>query len=442
MLNRISDTVIRSSSLDELKATGLTNSGRINAKEYGAKRLEEFPTFDSTASLNAAIIDANTKGVELRIPAGTYKTTSPLVFASANVRISGDGGTSTKIKPTGNFDAFVIGSNSGYSNSGYLKDIAIEGASARPTGFKAAVKIDGMRQFDISNVTIDNYDIGFDFINDCSGSMVTNPRTGEGVNVGVNLRTGLQSGNDIAFINPWLYGEVASVHIAGDCGGFRFFSGQYSGNKHSGTAPIDERGLFTIGKDYITGAIGMVGNISIQSDFEGFPYCWAIRVYDQANITLSSCEAKPFDAPAIGFLKMSNAKQSKVNLIKQDLKGQWSGTKLISLAGTFGDCSIHESNSFIDAFINGVYYSGSSALIQSQVTEGQAVFRSGGSSKMLIGRTLLKDNTDGFQMSTDWGATWTAVTGSNINPVVTSPNGSLWQLGMGDDGRPTYTQIS
>lgn len=442
MLNKITDAVISSSSLDELKATGLSSGGRLNAKEYGAKRLEDFPNFDSTAILNAAIIEANSKGMELRIPAGSYKITNSLVSASANVKISGDGGTSTKIKPVGNFDAFVIGSNSGYSNSGFLKDIAIEGATPRPSGFKAGVKIDGMRQFDIRNVTVDNYDIGFDFINDCSGSMVTNPRTGEGVNVGVNLRTGTQSGNDISFNNPWLYGEVAPVHIANDCGGFRFSNGQFSGNKHSGTAPNDERGLFIIGKDYITGTIGMVGNINIQSDFEGFQYCWAIRVYDQANITLMSCEARPFDAPAIGFLKMSNAKQSKVNLIKQDIKGQWSGTNLISLSGTFGDCSINESNSFIDTVINGNYYNGSSLLLQSKVAEGQSFFRSGGSSKMLLGRALLKDNGDGLQMSVDWGVTWTSVTGSVNAPTLTSANGSKWQLGIDDLGVPSYTQIS
>ncbi|MDQ0890895.1 chitodextrinase/beta-mannanase [Paenibacillus sp. V4I9] len=415
----------------------------INAADYGATPIEVTPNFDSTSALNNSLTQAVTSGVELYIPPGTYRTTASIIASGNNVMIRGAGGTETVIKPDSSaYDAIVIGKNSAFSSSGNLRDLAVKGPTARPSGFKAGVKIDEMRQFEISNVTVDNYDIGFDFVNNCFGSMTNNLRTGYGVNVGINLRTGTQSGNDLLFINSWLYGEVAAVQIANDSGGFQFIGGQFSNNQNSGTTVNDNRGVMTLGKDYISGTMGGVANVFVQGvDFEGLRYCWAVRGFDQISLSINSCGIQPYDAPAIGFMKMTNAKQSKVTLMNQQIRGQWSGSQLLSVAGQYDDCSILELNGWIDATIAGTAYVGSSILKQSRIEMGQSIFRANNHNTLQLGSTLLQESGAGnLQVSADWGTTWNTISPTSL--IVTAPNGKKYTIGVTNKGVLTATLIN
>jgi chitodextrinase/beta-mannanase len=415
----------------------------INAADYGATPIEVTPNFDSTSALNNALTEAVTSGVELYIPPGTYRTTASIIASGNNVMVRGAGGTETVIKPDSSaYDAIIIGKNSAFSSSGNLRDLAVKGPTARPSGYTAGVKIDEMRQFEISNVTVDNYDIGFDFVNNCFGSMTNNLRTGYGVNVGINLRTGTQSGNDLLFINSWLYGEVAAVQISNDCGGFQFIGGQFSNNQNSGTTLNDNRGVLTLGKDYISGTMGGVANVLVQGvDFEGLRYCWAVRGYDQISLIINGCGIQPYDAPAIGFMKMTNAKQSKVTLMTQQIRGQWSGSQLLSVSGQYDDCSILELNGWIDATIAGTAYVGSSILKQSRIEMGQSIFRTNNHNTLQLGSTLLQESGAGtLQVSADWGTTWNTISPTSL--IVTAPNGKKYTIGVTNKGVLTATLIN
>ncbi|WP_081417108.1 glycosyl hydrolase [Paenibacillus sp. Soil522] len=427
----------------EINVTTLKwNKLMIIASEYGATPIEVVPNFDSTSAFNNALAQAVADGVELYIPPGTYRTTATINAAGNNVMIRGAGGTETVIKPDSSaYDAIVIGKNSAFSSSGHLRDLAVTGPTARPSSFTAGIKIDEMRQFEISNVTVDNYDIGIDFVNNCFGSMTNNIRTGYGVNVGLNLRTGTQSGNDLVFINSWLYGEIAAVHISNDCGGFQFVGGQFSTNLNSGTTPNDERGAMIMGKDYISGIMGGAANILVQGiDFEGLQYGWAIRSYDQVGFIIKGCGIQPYDAPANGFLKMTNAKQSKVTIIAQQIRGQWSGSQLISVNGQFDDFSILELNGWIDATIAGASFVGSSILTQSRIGIGQSIFRANNHNTMLLGSTLLQESGAGIlQISSDWGNTWNTIYPASL--ILTAPNGKKYMLGVTNNGALTTTRI-
>lgn len=391
---------------------------------------------DDTSSLNNAFADGIAQGRPVYLPAGTYKTTAQLTANGTNVMIFGAGGNKTMIKPSSNtaYDCLVIGDGigSGSRPSGFLRDIAIDGTVARPVGsYRAAVKLNAIRQLEVRNIFVDNFEIGFDLINNCYGSYFMGCRTWSGVTLGLNLRTGPQSGNDLQFYNNWFYGNYAAIQVANDCGGFQFWGGQLSAGWNL-ASPDDTKGVVILGKDYITGTTGGVSHFMLDGfDVEGFQYNWFIRAYDEVQISLRGLGLQPNNSSryAIGFLKADNAKSS--NILIQDLaiKGNWTATNLISLANSSSSMSIQELNTSINAQINGVQTNGSSICTLSQLTTGISLSRLSGNSRLQLGNTIVQDNAGTLQYSTDWGSTWQnlktfiyPITYSGYPGVMANPN--------------------
>lgn len=385
--------------------------GQYNARAFGAIPTEVQAGFDSTTALNTALARAVADGFELYIPAGTYKTTAGLVTSvtTTAVRIRG-AGAKTIIQPTANtFDALTIGKGNTSGSGGYVRDLVIAGSSARPTNGKAAVKIDQLKMFEVRNVTVDNYDIGFDLVNSCTGTQFHACTTGTGVNVGINLRTAAQSGNDLSFYDMNLYGEIAAVHISGGGRGYNFYGGVFNANNNSGTTPNDLRACVILGKDYLTSATGNCTDIIFKgNNFKSFRYCWGVRAFGTATASLEGSTWNPDSGAAIGLLKMTTAAASKVNLEGQNVSGTWSGTVLVNIAGDTNEFAITETGSYYSATINGASVTGSGILVQSQVSKGQSIYRSGGLNVLQLGLILLRDNAGTLETSTNWGGAWSA----------------------------------
>ncbi|WP_128894129.1 PA14 domain-containing protein [Longirhabdus pacifica] len=383
----------------------------VDAREFNAIPIEEVANFDSTEALNNAIDSAVTEGLPLFIPKGTYRITDSLVAASNQVMIYGAGAKNTVIRADDNtaYDGLIVGTDepSGVEPSGFVRDLSIVGKTARPSGFKAGLKLNAMRSFQVQNVFVDNYDIGFDLINNCYGSYFIMPRTWAGVNVGVNLRTGPQSGNDIQFYNGWFVGNIAAVHVSNDSGGFQFYGGQMTSGWYENNIN-DERGVITLGKDYITGRIGGVGNFSVDGvNLEGFKLCWAIRCFDTAKATFRNVgmQANDPSIPAIGVFKSSLMAQSRIVFDRFQANGNYSNAKLIQVDNTYALASITEVNCGYGGSIQGQGTFGGSMLVQSEIDIGQSLFRKD-YSQLLIGSILLRDNNGALEKSSDWGTTW------------------------------------
>lgn len=392
--------------------------GRLNAKNFGAVPIEKRPNFDSTQYLNAALEDSIKRGVELYIPAGTYRITSTLIATGYNVMISGAGGNMTKIKPDSHtYDALSIGigsTGSGQYPSGYLSGISIEGYSSWTTGFTAGIKIDGMRQFEVRDVNVQRMPIGFDLVNNCYGTKFVNCRSNLS-GLPLNLRTGPVSGSDITFYNCWFRGKNGSVWVSPDSGGFHFYGGQLTGGDSQG-ADNDDVGIVVLGKDYIDGTIGSVGNVNFDGiDFEGSKYIWQVRSFGQSNLTISNSSflstglASAAEKP-LGIIKGTTFNQSKTILINNSVAGVWKAAKAIDIAG---QGSLGNINEFGTSMVNGTVTFNSvantaSLLEQSRSDIGGGFFRSSFTSKLLVGNTMIRSvqSTGKFDISYDWGTTW------------------------------------
>jgi hypothetical protein len=392
----------------------------VNVRQFGALPIQESPGFDSTGAINAAIAHCVDKGVELYIPAGTFRTTGPIgTFERVNpagksIRIRG-AGDKTIIKPDSNtdYDAIQLGANSQFQYSGYLKDIVIEGPTPYGGNGRAAVKLDEMRQFRLENLTVRKYEIGYDLINNCFGTYFDNCRTHSDVHLALNLRTGPQSGNDINFNNCWFNGRIGSMYISGGSGGFQFRGGQMAGGQ-SLTAPDDSAGVVVLGKDYLTGEVGPVGNVSFEGvDFEGFKNMHAFRTYGEVELNVKNCGMQPLDSakPALSFLKGTGVGSSSITLEKFKIRGYWSEPKLINISGEYDGCSIQEYNMKYKCNIAGSNKDGASLLVQSKCDRGQALYRWQGFNILVLGKTMIRTHwsTGALEKSSDWGITWTAL---------------------------------
>ncbi|MEJ0073519.1 MAG: glycosyl hydrolase family 28-related protein [Candidatus Saccharibacteria bacterium] len=258
-------------------------------------------TADSHSALQTAINLAITKKAELYIPPGIYLLSAGLTATSNLVRIRGAGAGLTKlVASTSGFNVLTIGPGSGGTtgvrSNGYLRDLTINGAG-RPSkaspDYHTCLTLDAAIQFEVISIETNNSDVGIDLIDICYGSSFRNIRCGfgspAGHNVAVRLRTGLQSGDDIHFYNPWLSGEVAAVNIeangADGTSGFTFYGGQYSCNQ-SGTMDDTNIGAVMIGKNYQTGATtGEVRQVVFYGgDFEAVFHCYNVKCYVPCSV--------------------------------------------------------------------------------------------------------------------------------------------------------------
>ncbi|AFD25832.1 hypothetical protein [Deinococcus gobiensis] len=234
---------------------------------------------------------------------------------------------------------------------GVLRDFAVIGQSVHDLG-TASLTVDGLYYAAISDLVVRNNTIGFDLRNNCFGSDYARCNAqSDFFKVGLNLRTGSQSGNDLFFRNCWLGGQNTAVCISPGSGGFGFYGGQMSaGVGQSG--PNDLWGVITWGRDYGTGATGGIGRVGLYTvDMEGYQNVWGLRGYGQVSLGIYETALIPYGPyfspqfrAALGVLKMDGAADSQITL--RNLSGQGNapaqGYPLAEINGAFDAFMIDE----------------------------------------------------------------------------------------------------
>lgn len=130
----------------EASATGIG----VNVKAFGAVGNG---TNDDTSAINAAIASA-TSGGTIGFPAGTYKTSSPIVEALSNITLQCAGQGLCVIQPsTPNFDVIQIGNNSSQIFHVAINGITINGPpTTASSGYGVNVRFS--EYVDLNNVNI------------------------------------------------------------------------------------------------------------------------------------------------------------------------------------------------------------------------------------------------------------------------------------------------
>jgi hypothetical protein len=395
----------------------------INARAEGAKGDGEA---DDTAALQDAIDKAIELELRLYLPPGTYKTTAGLVAATTNFGIFGAGPRLSAIVPDSSaYDALTIGPAEGGSGStpgGFARDFSIEGGNADQAGSgvepdtgKAAFKLRAMRLFEVRNVVINGaHDVGFDLVNNCFGTEFHNCSSAfDSCRVGLNLRTGSQSGSDIYLFNSWLRGEVAAVHMAGDAGGFRFFGGQLS-SSHSATEDDDDRGTVIAGKDYLTGATGETATCLFSGvSFEGSQFCWQFRAFEQVSMSLQGCGSHggQGEEKTIGVFKGTEFGNGRLELNGLGLAGEFSGPAagLLTIEDGGSGRSIIEIGTYGGGLVAGEdepNVDDEPLIVLSEAGNGVGF----GKNFAVLDELLLRNDDEGLELSVDWGASWQDVT--------------------------------
>lgn len=296
---------------------------------------------DSFTAIQAAITLAISSGKCVYLPKGTYISSASLIAASNSFCLDAAGASTTSITASGaGYNTLVIGPGSVtyVGPNGHISDITLVGKSRTADGH-SALQLSGTVQYDVSRVTVATADIGFDLINNNYGVQFNDVRAcfGGTCNVGVNLRTGAQSGSDISFNNPWISGVVAAMYMSGGGGGYHIYGGQLGGGIGIGS-PSDTSGTVVMGKDYLSGAVGETTADFHGTSFEGTNDVWVFRTYSQIQLKTFGIYANPSDNvhPAIGFYKGTAMANSRIDIDGTTLSGYWSGAAMLSFAGTNG----------------------------------------------------------------------------------------------------------
>jgi len=354
------------------KAFAATSEYFTNAVDYG---VVGNGVANDTTALQEAINASISSGKPLFLPPGKYKITSGLVANSRDFCMFGAGSRVSVIAPTASsYDALTIGpgeEGSGNSPSGYARDFGIQGGNAEwylpgtePVTGKAAFKLDGMREFEVTNVNIEadsDFDIGFDLYNNSHGNTFHNCRTGfNSCRVGLNIRDGGGSGtgSDCTFFNSWFFGEVAAVHIGPNGGGYHFYGGQFTSSWQA-EEDDDERGSLILGKEYLEPeSVGRAATCTFDGiDFEGQNYCWIVRAFEEISISMKDCQfnGSGENGPTIGVFKSSYFVNGRLNLIDNRVFGEYSEDSegLLTLEEAFDGALVFEVGSSGQAGVSG-----------------------------------------------------------------------------------------
>lgn len=390
---------------------------------------------DDTSALNAAFANAITHKLAVMIPPGTYRTTAALRWNDPQPRIFGAGMTWSTIEPDATtYHGLHVGTGlemGSLPGGGVIQDLTIKGPTERPTKTSTAgLFLDSVKAARVTNVQVSNHDIGFDMLHNCYGTRFENIYAFfSECNVGVNLRglvnNVLGSGSDIVFINAWVSGEVAGVHISPAGTGYHFLGGQIRGGDAASSATVAP---FVIGKDYETGATGNVGTVTLYGvDAEGWKTGtgavtgagYFFRSYGEVNVTVRAVAfLATDDSPsnkAVGILNATGVANSQWTFDGCDLSGHYTGSTLIApLSGANDAFCITESGwrSGGPLTIAGVGAYEYSLLRQAQSDQGVSSSAMPGSYRTFqIGGLLLRHNwgSGAFEKSTDWGVNWSPV---------------------------------
>lgn len=270
-----------------------------------------FSAAANKAGFNAACTAAGTQ-YGIFVPTGAYSMASGLNHPANTFRIRGCGPYATIFNFTDHANpGLSAGDAAGTGYGSKVSDIQLNGPSAHPTSDgNPALQINGAPFTELHNIIVGNFDIGFDWINNCYGARCDLLQAQYGsCNVACNLRVGSQSGSDFVFTDCWFAGAVAGVYIAGGTG-YHFYGGQLSCGVGASPAPL---AVVVVGKDYLTGTVSGSGTANFDGcDIEGF-LGYACQSYSTngpivfRGCTFLATQGTPF---ATGILNCSTAAAS------------------------------------------------------------------------------------------------------------------------------------
>lgn len=343
---------------------------------------DDYPALQN--AINASIANGLCK--EVYIPPGNWHSSQGLVANAECVKLRGDP-RATVINFTGTgFNGITVGDGAGDQAmpTGYTFGFRLVGPGKSNAGF-AGLQINGLTQYEVDSVTSDGWDIGFDAVNNNYGSQWTNIRAcfNNPCNVGLNLRTGSQSGSDLAFNNDWIAGNICGVSVSPGGGGYHFYGGQI-GTANT-TSYNDNSGSVCIGKDYLTGSTsgGAAEADFYGTSFEDTNYGWVFRGFEQASIEAHYTSMNPSNCsvPGIGVYKNTNFQVGKLALYDTALSGCYNntgaaGSPLIQISGIQGNQNAaYQGANIIE---EGTYTSGTIPTIGGSSTYVQSMFAQSG----------------------------------------------------------------
>lgn len=240
-------------------------------------------------------------------------------------------------------------SGNGSAPSGFLRNVTLLKESALAQDGTIGLVLNGLRQFQVDSVLADGFEIGFDLTNNSFGAEFRNCRVWQNPSafVGVNIRTGTQSGNDLNFYNCWFAGKNAAVHVSGGTNGIHFKGGQLTAGQGY-TSDQDGLGVIVFGKDYLTGATASCGILDFDGvDFENCKRMWHIRGYERVQLQMRNCAFLANESgsqPALGLYKFEGLNDSKVDFDNCTIRGVYSQAAMYSEAGANSGYGISEKN--------------------------------------------------------------------------------------------------
>lgn len=342
-------------------------------------RADVSPWDYGTDLTNAANASANATAIENALNAGTdegrtvafhtkaHPWTSSVFPVNRRIVVNGDvhqiNGAGGSLHSCGTRIQWVSGSASyglqltslagasgnGSAPSGFCRNLTLLKEDALAQDGSIGLQLQGLRQFLVDQVTPDGFEIGFDLIDNCFGTYFTNCRTWQNPSafVGVNIRTGTQSGNDLYFLNCWLAGKNAAMHISGGTNGIHVKGGQLTAGQGY-TSDQDGLGVIVFGKDYLTAATAAMGILDLDGvDFENCKRMWHLRGYQRVQLNVKNCAFLANESgsqPALGLYKFEGLNDAKVKFENNTIRGVYSTAAMFSEAGANSGFGITEEN--------------------------------------------------------------------------------------------------
>jgi hypothetical protein len=318
-------------------------------------------TADSLAGLNAFAAWCATNRRTGFIPAGTYRTTGEWVIPSGCGGMIAENAAwqGTWIKPDNNTwnGVRMVGTFDEADHRRVFQGFTISSANnsdAAKTG-KAAFTVDNCPHARIVGVQVNNYDYGFNAINNCYDMAWFDCYTlREGypnVNIGFLMRDYSTSGADWYCYNVHAGGRKAGL-CAYNTGGLVMVGCSFGVLLANGTPANDDYGPITLGKnpddDSTPGGVYLAK--FIRAHVEGWWYTYAIRTYGECSASFDTCAflANQTDTGKVarGFLRMSGASKSKLSF--RDCDAGWTcvtaGDNLAQIDGWDGGFVMNEHN--------------------------------------------------------------------------------------------------
>lgn len=390
----------------------------LSASETGASNATRL------VNANAAAVAAN---LTLLLPAAIMPLDPGTVLPDQSARIVGHGSKQTQFSiPSASDNGLTIGSGPGVADNGhygYLSDFGITGPTRPAKTSKALLLLNGLKFASVERLFINGGDIGLDLKANCYGTTFRDMWIGRygATNVGVNLRTGLESGADIPFYNCWVGGALAAYYMSPGFTNARLFGGQATLKGADTTTAADDKGIFIVGKDYETGAVGGMGSLTVHGvDVEGWWYGWALRGYGLAQVVdFTDCSFLATQTvagqQALGIYKLDSPYGSSLTFRGCTIKGTYSSPALGVVTGVLApEFAINEQAWFSQtpSTVNGVGQTAQgwleSTALQSGLTRSFSTTSRGSKAQIVLDGTRFRTTTGVLEKSTD-GITWSVV---------------------------------